>query len=148
MKNTIIEIYIKKIDAMNQEINEVNEHKMLLTSLLTKVKSNGPRVKQCTLDAQGALIESTLGIKDPGVNKREATLLRLRSLDEERLFNLRSERRKTKKLLEITRAEVINEFVDIQYGIHELEIMNIIHNHEAAEPLVNKVTKGSLLDLY
>ena len=148
MKNTIIEIYIKKIDAMNQEINEVNEHKMLLTSLLTKVKSNGPSVKQCTLDAQGALIESTLGIKDPGVNKREATLLRLRSLDEERLFNLRSERRKTKKLLEVTRAEVINEFVDIQYGIHELEIMNHIHNREAEEALIEKIVKGSILDLY
>ena len=148
MKNTIIDVYNKKIVSLNQEINEVNEHKMLLTSLLTKVRSNGPKVRQCTLDAQGALIETTLGIKDPGVNKREATLLRLRSLDEERLFNLRSERRETRKLLEVTRAEAINEFVDIQYGIHELKIMNEIHNQEASEPLVNKVAKGSLLDLY
>lgn len=148
MKQTIIEIYNEKIDLLNKEIDEVNEHKMLLTSLLMKVRKNGPRVRQCTLDAQGALIEDTLGIKDPGVHKREATLLRLRSLDEERLFNLRSEKRKTKKLLELSRAELINEFVDIQYGINELKIMNDIHNHEAEESLINRVVKGSLLDLY
>ena len=142
--NTIIDIYNEKIDLLNKEIVEVNEHKMLLTSLLTKVRRNGSREN----DAQGALIETTLGIKDPGVRKRKATLLRLRSLDEERLNNLRSERIKTIKLLEITRAELINEFVDIQYGIHELEIMNDIHNHEATEALINKVAKGSLLDLY
>lgn len=148
MKHSIIEVYNEKIDLLNKEINEVNEHKLLLTSLLTKVRSNGPHVRQCTLDAQGSLIESMIGIKDPGIHKREATLLRLRSLDEERLFNLRAERRKTKKLLEVTRAEVINEFVDIQYGLHELKIMNEIHNQEAEEPLVNKIARGSLLDLY
>ena len=64
------------------------------------------------------------------------------------LSNLYAERRKTKKLLEATRTELINEFVNIQYGINELEIMNDIYIHEATEPLVNKIARGSLLDLY
>ena len=66
----------------------------------------------------------------------------------EMLSNLYAERRKTKKLLEATRTELINEFVNIQYGINELEIMNDIYIHEATEPLVNKIARGSLLDLY
>ena len=148
LKNLIIKIYDEKIDLLNKQIIEVNDHIILLNYLLTKVIIDGPNVEQSTLDSQGVLIERALGIKDPGVNKRKIILSRFLNLDKEMLSNLYAERRKTEKLLEATRTELINEFVNIQYGINELEIMNDIYIHEATEPLVNKIVRGSLLDLY